>query len=148
MRVLAARFPDPERASAALDSLHRELDDEMKAEIAPLATAEGASTDTLLAGHFREEHKAEVAHIVEQAGGEIVADVDERWTRPRFRPGSSTERGYGDLRDVATSGAGGSAYGSGFAGTSYGGAEGLGAGGGGFGEGSGFGDEGGRGFTH
>jgi hypothetical protein len=117
---MAARFPDPERASAALHSLHRELDDEMKAEIAPLATAEGASTDTLLAGHFREEQRAEVAQIVEQAGGEIVADVDERWTRPRFPPDSSTEPGYSELGAEALSGVGS----------------------------SGFSDEGGRGFSH
>jgi hypothetical protein len=94
VRVLAARFPDRERASAALDALQRKLDDEVKAEIAPLASMEPASTDTLLAGHFPEELKAEVCDIVAASGGEIVADVDARWTQPRFRPGSSSENVY------------------------------------------------------
>ena len=144
MRVLAARFPDPERASAALDSLHRWLDADLKAEIAPLASPEGP-TETLLAGHFSEEQKDQVAGIVEQAGGEIVADVDERWTRPRFRLGSNAEIAYGEVEPahgvVAREG------------VSVGG--GFGAGAGGFGEASGaveqssggFSDEGGRGFS-
>lgn len=95
MRVVAAKFPDPERASAALDSLHATLDDEIRAEIAPLAS-EGLPTETLLAGHIPEELKSAVEQIVEAQGGEIVADVDESWTRPRFRPGSSAEVSYSE----------------------------------------------------
>ena len=106
MRVLAAKFPDPERASAALDSLHQKLDDEIRAEIAPLAGGEGSATDFLLAGHFPDGVRSQVESIVEAQGGEIVADVDERWTRPRFRPGSSAEMGYG-TRDTSEIGAGG-----------------------------------------
>ncbi len=94
MRVLAAKFPDPERAMAALDTLQREIDNGLQADIAPLATPERTATDTLLAGHFPEEQRAEVRDIVEASGGEIVADVDERWTRPRIRPGSSAEMHY------------------------------------------------------
>jgi hypothetical protein len=94
VRVLAARFPDPQRASAALDTLHRRLDDGITAEIAPLAGDEGSATETLLAGHFPEDMKRSVRDIVEAAGGEIVADVDERWTRPRLRPGSASEATY------------------------------------------------------
>ena len=83
-RVLAARFPDRRRASHALESLHRRLDETVEAEIAPLATpGEDAADDTLLAGHFDEDQARDVVEIVRASGGEIVADVDERWTRPR-----------------------------------------------------------------
>jgi hypothetical protein len=83
-RVLAAKFPDRAHASQALESLQRRLDEPVEAEIAPLAAGnEPAAQDTLLAGHFAEDHKPQVEEIVRQAGGEIVADVDERWTKPR-----------------------------------------------------------------
>jgi hypothetical protein len=84
MRVLAARFPDREHAAAALENLHRRFalrpDD---AGIAPLGIpGEKSRDDTLLAGRFPEDGRAEVDRLVREAGGEIVADVDERWTRP------------------------------------------------------------------
>ena len=84
MRVLAARFPDRERASAALRTLHQELDNGLQADIAPLAAERADENAMLLAGHFREEMTRDVVEIVEASGGEIVADVDERWTVPRF----------------------------------------------------------------
>ena len=85
MRVVAARFPDPNRASAALSALRRHLPlSPRDAAIAPLGIP-GAScdTDTLLAGHFHESDTLLVANVVRQQGGEIVADVDESWTLPR-----------------------------------------------------------------
>lgn len=85
MRVLAARFPDRERASAALGDLLRRFPlPPTDVGIAPLGTGGGDGTRdaTLLAGRFPEEKRAEVDRVVREAGGEIVADVDERWTRP------------------------------------------------------------------
>ena len=86
MRVLAARFPDRERASAALDALQRRLRlAEEELAIAPLGTpGEGAKGDqTLLAGHFRDDQTPLVRMLVVSLGGEVVADVDEQWTQPR-----------------------------------------------------------------
>lgn len=84
MRVLAARFPDRERASAALGDLQRRFPlRPSDVGIAPLGTpADDTHDATLLAGRFPEEKRAEVDRVVREAGGEIVADVDERWTRP------------------------------------------------------------------
>jgi hypothetical protein len=95
-RVLAARFPDREHATAALETLHDQLDESVEAEIAPLATnGSGLADDTLLAGHFADEQARDVVDIVRQTGGEIVADVDERWTRPNYRPDTTdSDRGY------------------------------------------------------
>lgn len=39
--------------------------------------------ETLLAGHFYENQTAVVRSLITQSGGEVVADVDEQWTRPR-----------------------------------------------------------------
>lgn len=86
MRVLAARFPDREHASAALDALRRRFalraDD---AAIAPLGIPGLADegSDTLLAGRFRENNLDVVRRTLTKAGGSVVADVDEQWTRPR-----------------------------------------------------------------
>lgn len=96
IRILAARFPDREHAHQALESLQHRLDRPVEAEIAPLAGAEAATDgDTLLAGHFPEEQKPRVVEIVREAGGEIVADVDERWTRPRHSRGAGHDLGGG-----------------------------------------------------
>ena len=89
MRVLAARFPDRQRASAALDALKRRLHLAADAAaIAPLGTpGRGAEADAvLLAGHFREDQTGLVRSVVSRSGGEVVADVDESWTRPRSYP--------------------------------------------------------------
>ena len=54
-------------------------------DIAPLGVpGEESTTDTLLAGRFADEQAREVAELVRQWGGEIVANVDESWTRPRI----------------------------------------------------------------
>jgi hypothetical protein len=83
---LAARFPDRQRASAALDALRQCLalaDDD--AAIAPMGSpgAGNGGEETLLAGRFRENQVPLVHSTVTRGGGDVVADVDERWTRPR-----------------------------------------------------------------
>jgi hypothetical protein len=85
MRVLAAKFPDRRIASAVRERLRRELDVAAPdLAIAPLASATEDRTDeTVLAGRFDDRAAAEVAKLVRDAGGEIVANVDEQWTRPR-----------------------------------------------------------------
>jgi hypothetical protein len=85
MRVLAARFPDRDRASAVLGRLERTLQlRPPEVAIAPLGVVGGGDgEDTLLAGRIPEESADAVARLVREAGGEIVANVDERWTRPR-----------------------------------------------------------------
>ena len=94
MRVLAARFPDRERASAALGRLHRRLPlDPSDVDIAPLGIpGEETGSETVLAGRFPDALAPEVDRLVREAGGEIVADIDERRTHRRpsaRRPASS-----------------------------------------------------------
>ena len=80
MRVVAARFAEPDQASAALDLLRRELA-VADVAVAPLAhPGEGGSGDALLAGRVPDEIAVTAVALVEDAGGEIVADIDERWT--------------------------------------------------------------------
>jgi hypothetical protein len=86
VRVLAARFPDRQRASAALEGLRKRLrlaEDDVA--IAPMGTPgeHAAGDETLLAGHFSENQTGVVRSLVSESGGEVVADVDEQWTRPR-----------------------------------------------------------------
>lgn len=86
MRVLAARFPDRKRAASALRALrlHFRLADD-DADIAPLGTPGKGNEgeQTLLAGRFEDAHTQIVRTIVADSGGQVVADVDEQWTRPR-----------------------------------------------------------------
>src|SRR3954468_18424999 len=80
MRVVAARFAEPDKASAALDLLRRELP-VADVAVAPLAhPGEASSADALLAGRVPDEVAPTAVALVEDAGGEIVADIDERWT--------------------------------------------------------------------
>src|SRR3954452_9368761 len=80
MRVVAARFAEPDKASAALDVLRRELP-VADVAIAPLAhPGEASSADALLAGRVPDEVAPTAVALVEHAGGEIVDDIDERWT--------------------------------------------------------------------
>jgi hypothetical protein len=86
---LAARFPDRQRASAALDALQERLQlPADAAAIAPLGRpGEGSVGDeTLLAGHFADNQTGLVRSLVTRSGGEVVADVDEQWTRPDQQP--------------------------------------------------------------
>ncbi|CAN5170741.1 hypothetical protein BH24CHL7_BH24CHL7_07530 [soil metagenome] len=94
MRVVAVRFPGPRQASALLDRLQRELHvDPPDVAIAPLGILGRATgDDTVLAGRFPEAKAVVLADLVREAGGEIVADVDERWTRPRSRRARALER--------------------------------------------------------
>ncbi len=64
--------------------LHLEARD---VDIAPLGIPGQPSTnDTLLAGRFSDAQAPEVAELMREAGGEIVANVDEAWTQPRVGP--------------------------------------------------------------
>ena len=104
MRVVAAKFPGPRAASAVLDRLQRHLHrDGDDIEIAPLGTpGKEATNDTVLAGHFTEDEAQKVMELVRAAGGEIVANVDERWTRPWVsnRGGASEQHGGGRRVDL------------------------------------------------
>jgi hypothetical protein len=44
-----------------------------------------AGDETVLAGHFSESQTGMVRSLVTESGGEVVADVDEQWTRPRIQ---------------------------------------------------------------
>jgi hypothetical protein len=80
MRVVAARFSERRQANAALAVLQRELDPPDVA-VAPLARSDLATSgDALLAGRFPDDQARAAVDLVEQAGGEIVADIDESWT--------------------------------------------------------------------
>lgn len=80
MRVVAARFTEAGQALAALDLLQRELHPSDVA-IAPLACVDQpAAADALLAGRFPDDLARAAVELVEGAGGEIVADIDESWT--------------------------------------------------------------------
>jgi len=81
MRVLAAAFGDAGVAQGALDELRRRhglRQDE--ASLAPLGD-DGSSSRTVLAGRFRESDLDDVRTTIAEFGGEVVSDVDERWTR-------------------------------------------------------------------
>jgi hypothetical protein len=56
------------------------------------------SSDTVLAGCFPDDSAEVVAELVNEAGGEIVADVDETWTRPRSNEGRAWDSGFGKER--------------------------------------------------
>lgn len=88
MRVLAARFQDRGRAAAVCDMLRHKLHlGPVDVDIAPLGRpGEEAHNETLLAGRFTDEIAPRVAEAVRQAGGEIVANVDETWTKPKPAP--------------------------------------------------------------
>lgn len=80
MRVVAARFPERSQAAEALDVLQRELHPPDVA-VAPLARSdEPAAADAVLAGRFPEHLVPMAVELVQRAGGEIVADIDESWT--------------------------------------------------------------------
>ena len=80
MRVVAATFPERSQANAALAQLRRELPP-ADLEVAPFAHAgEPGGADTVLAGRFSDELAPAAVELVERAGGEVVADIDEKWT--------------------------------------------------------------------
>jgi hypothetical protein len=103
MRVVAARFSEPGQASAARDLLERELD-QPDVAVARLAhPGEPVAGDALLAGRFPDEVAQTAVELVQSAGGEIVADIDESWTGmitsttledPRASGGNTQSRAY------------------------------------------------------
>jgi hypothetical protein len=84
MRVLAARFPQRNSASAVLSRLgHALAIHPPDVAIAPLGVpGSDIAGETLLAGRFPDERLPEVIRFVHDGGGEVVANVDERWTVP------------------------------------------------------------------
>ncbi len=92
MRVVAARFSDRRIASAVREKLQRTLQvAPPDVDIAPLGIPGQPAIDaTLLAGRFSDAQAPEVAELVREAGGEIVANVDESLTRPRANPRGQT----------------------------------------------------------
>ena len=93
LRVLAARFREPRRAAAVLDVLQDKLHvAPPDVAIAPLGTpGQPSANDAVLAGRFPDEQARVVVELVRGAGGEMVANVDERWTKPA--PARTLSRG-------------------------------------------------------
>jgi hypothetical protein len=85
LRVVAARFREPRRAVAVLHWLHDRLNiAPPDADVAALGTpGQPATNDAVLAGRFPDEQASLVMDLIRRAGGEVVANIDERWTRPR-----------------------------------------------------------------
>jgi hypothetical protein len=80
MRVIAATFSEPSQASAAREVLQRELDP-TELEVAPLAhPGEPTHGEAVLAGRFSDDVALDAVRLVVRAGGEIVANIDVRWT--------------------------------------------------------------------
>jgi hypothetical protein len=53
------------------------------ADVAPLGTpGQPATNEAVLAGRFPDEQASLVMDLVRRAGGEVVSNVDERWTLP------------------------------------------------------------------
>ena len=83
MRVLAATFSDRSAAAGVLRELRAryELGPE-DAALAPLGDSGARDGLTLLAGRFYDERVADIRQLIERHGGQVVADVDKRWTDP------------------------------------------------------------------
>lgn len=66
-------------------------------DIAPLGIpGQPDADDIVLAGRVRDDAAAIVARLISEAGGEVVANVDEAWTRPRSNTESSRwDAGFG-----------------------------------------------------
>ena len=82
MRVVAARFSGFEQARAVLYQLQRNLKvDPPDVAVAPLGIpGQPPANEFVLAGRFPEDSVSQVIGLVRDAGGEVVADVDESWT--------------------------------------------------------------------
>ena len=81
MRVLAVAFEDAGAATQALEELQRRYalgpDD---ASVAPLGAVDGPGPSAVLAGRFDDDEVADVRALLAERGGEVVSEVDERWT--------------------------------------------------------------------
>jgi hypothetical protein len=91
MRVVGATFSKREAAERALDELRRRLRlGRRDLAVAPLGRNGKGGEATVLAGRFHEEKIPVVRSLVEQHGGRIEIEVDERatqrWAGP-FRGG-------------------------------------------------------------
>jgi hypothetical protein len=66
-------------------------------DIAPLGIpGQPDSNDIVLAGRVSDDAADVVARLMSEAGGEVVANVDESWTRPRSDTLSSRwDTGFG-----------------------------------------------------
>ena len=106
MRVVAARFTEPRRAAAVLNVLYDRLHvATVDAAVAPLGTpGQPPANDAVLAGRFPDEQAALVMDLVRQAGGVVVANVDERWTEPvaSHGPVRGTNLAWLEMRDRAS----------------------------------------------
>jgi hypothetical protein len=82
MRVLAAAFENPRAARNALDELrHRYGLLPSDASIAPLGNGDRSGARTVLAGRFYDDAVPEIRALVAEHGGQVLSEVDERWTR-------------------------------------------------------------------
>jgi hypothetical protein len=82
MRVLAAAFESATAARSVLEELRRRYRlRPTDVSIAPLGTGDGAVARTVLAGRFYDDAVSDIEATVERHGGQVVSDVDERWTR-------------------------------------------------------------------
>jgi hypothetical protein len=109
MRVVAARFQEQRQAAEALDLLRRELQPPDVA-VAPLARPdEPSAADALLAGRFPDDQARVAVELVQRAGGEIIADIDERWTGMNSAI-ASWSSGAGSTRMAAAASGSGAAF--------------------------------------
>ena len=82
MRVLAVAFPERSAAIRVLDALRTRYKLEpADASVAPLGSEGARAVRTVVAGRFRDDVVPDVRRYVTELGGEVVSDVDERWTR-------------------------------------------------------------------
>jgi hypothetical protein len=82
MRVLAAVFADAATAQRALEELGRRFTPKPgDVSIAPLGSADHPAPAVVLAGRFAEDVIPDIRAVLTARAGEIVSDVDERWTR-------------------------------------------------------------------
>ena len=82
MRVLAVAFPARNAAIRALSALRDRYElGPADASVAPLGSDAENGARTVFAGRFHDEVVPDVRRFVAALGGEVVSDVDERWTR-------------------------------------------------------------------
>lgn len=82
MRVLAASFADAAAARSVLDELRdRFALRPGDASMAPLGDGDHSEAKTVVAGRFEDDAVSDIRAVVAAYGGEVVSEVDERWTR-------------------------------------------------------------------
>lgn len=100
VRIMAARFGNVASAEDARSRLRDRFDlGSSDVSVAPLGGTDHPAGCVSLAGRFLDPRVDEVRGILEGAGGEIIADLDEGWTRPRAnRDAKATRWGSFDWR--------------------------------------------------